>query len=311
MDDQLPFTDISDCVISPPAWVVKNILPVGLTFIGGPPKKSFKSTLSMALAASVTGHPHTLLPDWLQKADMKGPVMAFTYEAQGGELKHTLTKGMGVALKPDSGILIADDPFEWRLDDPDSVGRLMAWLEHRKPALLILDPLRDFHSQDENDSGEMIRVTRPLRQWAVETDAAVVFVHHTTKAGQEDGNFTAQNLRGTGALFGKADGLIMVTPGRVEGNVKYACTFKRAPGWEAEFVLGIFGRTKQGYEVIQHSKQVIALMGAGGSWEEIAGQIKGLGKRHMEAMLRNGLIEHPRGSKRLRVTKRGFMMQLG
>ena len=38
--------------------------------------------------------------------------------------------------------------------------RWLQWVDERKPKLVIIDPLRNFHSQDENDSGAMYGLLR-------------------------------------------------------------------------------------------------------------------------------------------------------
>lgn len=67
--------------------------------------------------------------------------------------------------------------------------------------LIIIDPLRQFHGGDENDSASMDRVVLALRQVARQSGAALVFAHHTNKAatfsGQGD---VAGAARGSSAL---------------------------------------------------------------------------------------------------------------
>ena len=74
--------------------------------------------------------------------------------------------GMLAPVTNDFSLLISDDPFNFRLDDEDGLKRMMGWLEALKPRLVFLDPLRDFHSVEEKDSGPMNRLLRPLQQWA-------------------------------------------------------------------------------------------------------------------------------------------------
>lgn len=74
---------------------------------------------------------------------------------------------------------------------------------YRKPRarLVILDTLRAFHQADENNAGEMSQVISRLRMLANLTNAAIVFLHHTSKglavSGQGD---LQQASRGSSVL---------------------------------------------------------------------------------------------------------------
>lgn len=248
----MSFTDVSEAIRKPPEWVVENVLPVGLTIIGAPPK-SYKSTIVMALAALVTKHRCDALPASMSNAHKHGRTFVFSYEADAGELRYTLEQGLRVKLDPDSGIMVADDPFDWRLDDKDALTRMFAWLNEdvdNKPRLIVLDPLRNFHGLDEKDAGDMIRLIAPLRKWAIENEASVLLVHHTKKPGEmgSTANYDPLDLRGSSALFGHADGVIMLTP-KKDSQVHVKAVFKRARTWEANVVFGVYGPSR-GYEVL-------------------------------------------------------------
>lgn len=232
------FTDLGEAEVVPPAWVIDNLLPSGLVFLGAPPKAG-KSTLTMATALLVSGHDCKALPPFMSKVVESGPAIMFSYEAGAGELRHMAEHGMQCKVNANGSVLICDDPWEFRLDDKDGITRLLYWAEERKPSLIVLDPLRDFHQCDENDSGAMNRLLRPIRQWAIENNSCIVVVHHTTKPKEGQSSYEALDLRGTGALFGIADGVIMLTP-RPGGQVQIKTIYKRAKGWEATVTLGTY-----------------------------------------------------------------------
>lgn len=72
--------------------------------------------------------------------------------------------------------------------------------------LIVLDTLSTFHSADENDATQMSRVMDNLRILQAETGAAVMFLQHRRKPGQDktpdDSNFAA---RGSTAILGAVD----------------------------------------------------------------------------------------------------------
>lgn len=223
------FTDVGAASATKPKFLVKDFLPVGLVILVAPPKAG-KSTLSLALAAIVAGHKCGALPDFLSEVVLGGRVVCFSYEADAGEIRHTLEVGLGTKVKPDGSFLVADDPWLFRLDDEDGATKLLGWLDELDPRLAILDPFRDFHSLDEKDSGDMIRILRPIRQWAIQHDACCLLVHHTKK--REDGGqggYDNNDIRGSSAIFGAADGIIVLSP-RGE-NTEIRCTMKKGKSW--------------------------------------------------------------------------------
>lgn len=287
------FTDLSDAVVLPPTWVVKDLLPTGLTVLASPPKTG-KSTLTMALSALVTGHECKVLPPHLSKVPETGKVLVFSYEASAGELRATMEQGLRVKLHPDSGIEVADDPFIWRFDSPTSLKDMTHYLEEHRPKLVILDPLRNFHSLDENDSGQMVELLAPLRKWAVEHDSSLLVVHHTRKAAEQGQVMTANDMRGSSALFGLADGIVVLT--RKGMSHHFECTFKRAPSWSAAIVMATWGVTDRGFEVIPKiAKDLLALLKAGATKDEAAESVFKMkpedASPYFDTLIRLGLVD--------------------
>lgn len=244
------FTSLAHAVKVPPSWVLDNLLPEGLTFLAAPPK-AYKSTLEMGMALLVAGYDCKILPDdlgKLPKGQHFGRVVGLSFEASAGELRHMVEEGLGVQkLKDDDSILICDDPWDFRIDDVDGSAKLIYWLDELKPRMVFLDPLRDLHSLDEADSGQMNRVLRPLQKWAKDNHAAVLVVHHTRKPGEGGGTNKANDMRGSSALFGLADAVIMMTP-RDSMQVVIDATFKRAASWQKVLTLGAYGVEQSGLE---------------------------------------------------------------
>lgn len=251
------FTDLAEADISPPKWVIQDILPTGIMFLAGPPK-TLKSTLEMAFSLTVAGIAHDVLPPEFTTATLTGPVMGLSAEATAGELRHMVEDGMKVKLPNDGRIIIADDPWSFRLDDPEGLEQILYWLDERKPRLFWLDPLRDLHHLDERDSGEMNRVLRPIQKWAKRHDSCFLVVHHMRKKANDDRtDYTATDMRGTTALFGLADGVIVITP-RPGGKLHMTGTYKRGQGWEKTIALKMWG--KGGPEEVNEVAQLASLI---------------------------------------------------
>jgi len=86
--------------------------------------------------------------------------------------------------------------------------------------LIVVDTLSDWaHLADENDSAEALRVTRPLRAIAEESDAAVITVRHAGLRGSPTSDVVSAG-RGSTAYAGAVDTLCVLsrTAGQGHGN---------------------------------------------------------------------------------------------
>lgn len=247
-DDRRPLEGVFTCLgsasMAPPLWVIKNLLPVGITFMAGP-AKSYKSLQALAMSLLVAKVPNEALPVNMREVERTGIAMLFSAEADAGTIRHTAEVGIGVAVPADSRVLVADDPWEWRLDDEDGPQRLLDWANERGVRLLVIDPLRDYHALEEKDDGGMNRLLRPIQRWATVHNAAALIIHHTKKKGRDEGDYNALDMRGTSALFAIADGVLMITP-RGGGTLHMTATFKRGEGWERDIRLGVWGKKAEG-----------------------------------------------------------------
>ena len=71
--------------------------------------------------------------------------------------------------------------------------------------LLVLDTLSRIYTGDENSNGEMAKVVSTLEHVAVQTGAAVLFLHHVSKGSAKDGaGNTQQAARGASSLIDNA-----------------------------------------------------------------------------------------------------------
>lgn len=289
------FTDLFEAIMEPPAWIIKDLLPKGLTLILGPPKLAEKSTMATAMALLVAGIPCRVLPTWLSQVDRDGPVLVFSSEATAGELRHMVEEGMGVltAEEHTGAIHVADDPGSWRLDDPRASEQLMYWISKMNPRLVVIDVFRDFHSMDEKESAAISRMLRPVRKWAKDTDSSVLLVHHVRKLAEGQSEYTQEDARGSSALIGMADGIIVISP-KDDGTKLISTTFKRAGSAKMHIQFGTWGKAAR--EILgEHDKRVIKALEAGAtSADDLASGLK-MAKQAVLASLaklrRNGLLK--------------------
>ena len=279
--------DVGDAVIEPPEFVVDQLIPVGVTFVAGPPK-SYKSAVELAAVMTACGIINSVMPaDLSVCSGMPGRVLMLSSEATAGVIRHTAKEGFGVDIPNDMRLLAMSDPWRWRLDQAHDVRELLAWAEELDAAMICIDPLRNFHSIDENDSGGMIQMLQPLQQWAMKHKRAVVIVHHSKKLGEDkDGGkkmARADDMRGTSALFGLADAVLTVTPKNKTGLINVDAILKRGEAWERTIQLGIWGQTAN-ESIDSETKMVFELLKTGLPSTGIAQAMKLTGNRLTECL---------------------------
>ena len=308
------FTSLARATMSEPGWVVKDLVPYGLTIIGAPPK-ALKSTFMLAVSTVVAGYKCNVLPKGMESADLNGRVMGFSAEASAGELRHMAEHGLGVTLPDDDSIMVADDPWLFQLDEEPGLNKLLFWLDEYKPKLCFIDPFAEFHSLEEKDARSMIRILRPLHRWAKDHDSAIVIVHHTRKkTGEHEGQpYNANDLRGSSAIFGKMDGVLIFTPYEDRpGLITIDAKFKRGRSWRRDIQFAAYGEKgepggKQAVEVLDDiARMVLGIVTAGTTKHSAIARQLQCSKRRVgqaiEACIRVGKLA--RVGKKLRVCKK-------
>lgn len=301
------FIDLSRAVSTAPKWVINDFVPVGLTWLAGPPKKSFKSTLAIVKACICARWGSSALPPWAYAA-LTGPTMMLSCEADEGEVRWVVEEGLRLKVQP-ATVYVAHDSFDFQLDIPEKNQALIEYLRLREPALCILDPVRNCWNGDENDSSAVMKTFGPIREWAHDADASCLAVHHVTKPAQ---GYTMANdpvggmytMRGSGALPGLADGILVIEPTKHEGQIIVHATFKRGKGWTRTLQLGVpgFGWPTHGYEILGQRTQALKdawlpLPASEREKAEVAESIYAVGKgspgtvnEDLRALLRNNLV---------------------
>lgn len=303
------FTELARATSTPPVWIIKDLIAAGLNIIAGPPK-SLKSTLLLAISLRVSGHETNLLPPEFECIN-GGSVMGFAYEQSVGELLHIAEEGLGQIVRDDASIIIADDPWEFQLDDENGVRTLLFWLKEKKPRVCWFDPFAEAHSLEEKDSRAMISLLRPLHRWGKANDCAIILAHHTRKkAGEESSSpYTTSDIRGSSAIFGKMDGVLIITPHEDSpGLLSIRATFKRGKSWARDLQFAAYGETGEvkSAEVIDDiARMTLSLIKAGVRDHLSMSRQLGIGKKRLgtaiDALVRTGKVS--RVGRKLKVMK--------
>lgn len=188
-------------------WLVKGLIPEGLTLLVGAPKGG-KSTL--ALGAFIAIASGGLALGSLQCE--KNAVLYLALEDSPRRLKYRAQRMLAGQPAPEWMYVANEAPT---LDD-GLVEQLERWLDANQHCKLVcIDTLQKVRGQrsDEDLYGEDSRMMYRLKKLADDRHIAVVVIHHTRKAEAAD---WLSKISGTNGLAGAADSILLLE--RVRGK---------------------------------------------------------------------------------------------
>lgn len=190
-----------------PLWLVRQLLPeAGLCAIAGEPKTA-KTWSALELALSVA----TATPAFGEfEVPEAHNVALFLAEDSPRSVRNrlrALSKARGIDPVTASRRIFLKCRGSVDLSTDEGAARIIVAVRSiGSIGLLVLDPLRDLHSAEENDSTEMAGVMHRLRAVRDALGCAVAFIHHMGKAGKDTaGRRPGQRLRGSSAIHGALD----------------------------------------------------------------------------------------------------------
>lgn len=228
-ESQLPYIiDVADLLKEPDepeVWLVDNIwrdATVGL--IVGPPK-TFKSFFVQELSVAVaTGMPMF----GLFHVSKTAPVVYVQEESARRYVRKRyagILKGHGLHPESVRGNLFTVTNQHFRLDDPEHIRRLVTdAIEAYSPSLVILDPLREMHWQDENKAETMMPLLRVLKDLRDTYGISIAVVHHNNK--NPEYKNPAESIRGSTAIWAAMDAGIFISTTDTENRMKVSITLK-------------------------------------------------------------------------------------
>src|SRR5207249_1742752 len=122
-----------------------------------------------------------------------------------------------------------------RVDQPEGLTAMRGLIEAVEPDLIVVDPLARFMLGDENSTRDMGRVVSGLDELVQGYGVAVILVHHLGKPIAADPREGGLKLRGSSALFGAADSVILLD--REKDGDLYRLTFELRHAREPEPLL--------------------------------------------------------------------------
>lgn len=190
-------------------YIVYPILPRRGRLVIGASPKSLKSMLAINMA-------YEMAEGWdvLGMFKPRGPMTVLVVEQEIGpygvrERMERIHGNLSGQLAPYNMYVVSKD-LNIRLDTPQGLGILKGYIAQCKPQVLILDPLRKFHMQEEDKSNEMVKIFHELDKLEEEFDLSTIIVHHNVKRSEWRDPTDPESLRGSGEIFADADSVMMV-----------------------------------------------------------------------------------------------------
>lgn len=209
----------------PERWLVDNFWrdqTIGL--IVGPPK-TMKSFLAIEIAVAIASgtpmfgmfhvpEPQTVV--YVQEESARRYVRKRFAGVMAG-------RGIHPAAVEDTLYTITNQRF--RLDDPQHVQRLITEaIEAYRPSLVILDPLREMHWQDENKAETMMPMLRVLKDMRDTYGVSIAVVHHNNK--NPEYTNPADSIRGSGAIWAAMDAGVFIGHTSDDDQMKVSVVLK-------------------------------------------------------------------------------------
>lgn len=177
-------------------WVVKDLLPEGLCFLAGRPKRG-KSWLALQIAIDVVTGGSSL------GTTSHGKVLYLALEDSPRRIKTRLQQMR--AEKSDDLFFLNTFP---QLDQ-GGYNRLMDLMEQYRPILVVVDTLARVQGRkrDGDSNADMTDLLSPLQALALEAHCAILMIDHHRKPGQDPADMI-DDIAGSTAKTAVADAIL-------------------------------------------------------------------------------------------------------
>jgi hypothetical protein len=205
----MTFAELAIKEFPPQRWVVRGLVPVGLTLLTGKAKIG-KSWLALGFSIAVANGTAALGA----KCE-RGDVLHLALEDMPRRFKDRMHKILADAEAPDQ----ANVYFRWERVEKGGLTSMESWLaSHPDARLIVIDTLalmRPRRAQGGNQYLGDYDDIRALKKIADKFNVGIVVVHHLRKAGAID---PVDEVSGTMGLSGAADSLLILKRPRKENR---------------------------------------------------------------------------------------------
>ena len=198
-------------------WTVKSLVEQGtFVILGGEPKTS-KTWAGIEIALSVSTGRSCFSNTHFSTLQSGRPVFMFLLEDNHWNVVARM-KALAEAKGIDSRRM-EHAPLYLRCRKPidivDEVADIIYMIKRYKDenpeereGLIIIDPLRNAHVEDENDSGSVKTVLENCLHITNETGYSLIVNHHFKKMKKGDEESPGNAIRGSSSIYGAVDGIV-------------------------------------------------------------------------------------------------------
>ena len=200
-------------------WTVRNLVEQG-TFVvlGGEPKTS-KTWAALEVCLSVASGTDVFNHYEFTTFREPRPVFMFLLEDNEDNVQARMTalaasKGLDQNdLKQLPLYVLCREPLDI-VEQADEIIRIVKdngchhEVTKERRGLILIDPLRNAHSEDENDSTKMKKVLEQCLRIRNHTGYSLIINHHFKKMSAKDQESPGNAMRGTSSLYGAVDGIV-------------------------------------------------------------------------------------------------------
>jgi 5S rRNA maturation endonuclease (ribonuclease M5) len=209
----LDATELLKIEFPPAPWLVSGLITKGGTAVAaGEPKAGIKTWMLIELAVAIATGTRAFGEFYAEQ----GRVAFFFAEDQAQSVRNrvrAILAGGDRMIAPSQLLLQPRGEFIDVMKDDDLAWVIASARRLGKIDMLVLDPLRDVHSGEEDKSDSMRDVMRRLRLLGEVIGCTVAVSHHVPKQTKDTAaRRPGQNLRGSSAIHGSIDSGLYIQP---------------------------------------------------------------------------------------------------
>lgn len=194
-----------------PHWLVKGLIPEGLTFFAGSPKSS-KTYLAYSLALSLAFDVAQEQP-WLGQYDlgMQGPVIYLSLEDDAADTQYRIRE-LAPGLTTIPGRLLFYNSADLPSLQRGFTAMLEALIQEHKPSAVFVDPLSYLYEsagKKKDPFTEVREMLLPLRWLGKMHHCAIIGIEHRRKKSADDVDII-ETMYGSNAKMAIADSALLI-----------------------------------------------------------------------------------------------------
>lgn len=169
------------------------------------------------------------------------------------------------------GRLLLESPYDLKLDRPEGLKAVEKVVDQEGVEVLIIDPMRPFHTGNENASEEMERLFTALLVLRFGRGVSLIVSHHDRKPSTERKGRSIYEVRGNTVITDRPDTIFRLNPQKGGLTVEVVCEKLRNADqvlpsqiWSGDRTTGLFTLSVKEHRPADRTTSVRELLSGGG-----------------------------------------------